>query len=47
MLNYGDKRDYRKIDLSYDGAYICSTTWGRTCKEAKAVLLENDGHYGH
>ena len=47
MLNYGDKRDYRKIDLFYGGAYICSTTWARTCKEAKAVLLGNDGSYGH
>ena len=47
MLNYGDKRDYRKIDLFYDGTYICSTTWARTCREAKAVLLENNGSYGN
>ena len=47
MLNYGDKRNYRKIDLFYNGAYICSTTWARTCKEAKAVLLENSGGYGY
>ena len=47
MLNYGDKRDYRKIDLFYDGFYLCSTTWARTCKEAKAALLENKGSYGY
>ena len=47
MLSYGDKRNYRKIDLFYDGAYICSTTRSRTCREAKAALLENNGSYGH
>lgn len=34
-MAYGDKRDYRKIDLYLkDGPYICSTTWAKTCKEA-------------
>ena len=47
MLSYGDKRNYRKIDLFYNGAYICSTTWSRTCREAKAALLENNGSYGY
>ena len=45
MLNYGDIRDYRKIDLFYNGFYIYSTTWAKTCKEAKAKLLENKGNY--
>jgi hypothetical protein len=39
---YGDKRDYRKIDiykrdaLTGRYAYICSTTWARSCREAMA-----------
>jgi hypothetical protein len=32
---YGERRDYRKIDL-YDsqGRYLASTTWARDCQEA-------------
>jgi hypothetical protein len=33
-MEYGDKRDYSKIDLYVDHTYVCSTTWSRTCKEA-------------
>lgn len=47
MLNYGDKRDYRKIDLFYNELYICSTTWAKTCKEAKAVLVGSKDNYGN
>lgn len=36
---YGDKRDYRKIDLYRKCAagwdYVASTTWARSCKEAR------------
>ena len=34
-FNYGDKRDFRKIDL-FDsrGRYLASTTWARDCSEA-------------
>lgn len=41
---YGDKRDYRKIDIylrmAPGWAYGCSTTWARTCKEAKQRFLD-------
>ena len=33
-MKYGDKTNYRKIDLYYGGKYAASTTWSRTCKEA-------------
>lgn len=33
-LEYGDKRDYRKIDIYVDGIYKCSTTWSKTRKDA-------------
>lgn len=48
-MTYGDKRDYRKIDLSVfnpsDGFwhYRCSTTWARTCREARERLAETTG----
>ena len=43
--NYGDKRDYRKIDIFVYGQYVCSTTWARTCREAIAKYMErNPGH---
>ena len=31
---YGDKRDYKKIDIYVDGKYEVSTTWAKNCKEA-------------
>ena len=38
-LQYGDKRDYPKINIyaRHDGRsdYLCSTTWARTCREAE------------
>ena len=42
---YGNKRDHKKIDIYVkrtDGTleYLCSTTWSKTCKEAKARYLE-------
>lgn len=33
-MDYGDKRDYPKIDIYYMGQYQASTTWAKTCKEA-------------
>ena len=44
---YGDKRDYRKIDIfvahTHQGeryfAYKCSTTWAKTCREAMARFI--------
>jgi hypothetical protein len=49
MVKYGDKRDYRKIDIfnrHYHGkksyfAYAGSTTWSATCKEAKQRFYES------
>jgi hypothetical protein len=46
--SYGSKRDYPKIDiylrhLNGQREYHMSTTWSRTCKEAKArFLLEHN-----
>ena len=33
--DYGNKRDYRKIDCYRWGVYQFSTTWARDCKEAR------------
>ena len=38
---YGDKRDYPKIDIYFNGDYICSTTWARTLKEAVKHYFES------
>ena len=32
---YGDKRNYRKIDVFHNGKYAHSTNWSRNLKEAK------------
>ncbi len=37
---YGEKRDYPKIELHRGGAYVSTTTWARTCKEAVARYAE-------
>lgn len=39
---YGDKRDYPKIELYRNGVYWRSTTWAKTCKEAKEKLVNSD-----
>lgn len=31
----------KKIDLFFDGTYICSTTSSKTCKEAKERYLKS------
>lgn len=42
-MAYGDKRDYRKIDIyTVQGRYLCSTTWARTLKEAKQRYAEKE-----
>ena len=34
-----------KIDVTYDGVYLYSTNWHRTCKQAKADhLAKNPKH---
>ena len=34
----------KKIDLFYNGQYLCSTNMSKTCREAKARLLEVYSH---
>lgn len=46
-MTYGDKRDFRKIDI-FIGAYgkwryAASTTWARTCKEARERYANKHG----
>lgn len=49
MSSYGNKRDFKKIDLYVKHAehlpfaYFGSTNWSRTCREAKAKLIEKYG----
>jgi len=38
---YGQKRNYRKIDLFLHGEYICTTTWARTLTEAREAFLQD------
>ena len=38
-MTYGDKRDYRIIEIFVNGKYQASTTWAKTCREAKARYL--------
>ncbi len=40
-MAYGDKRDYRKIEIFVNGKYIATTTWSKTCKEAKRRFLND------
>lgn len=42
---YGDNRSFRKIDIFVNGRYYASTTWSKTCKEARAKVLATDAHY--
>jgi hypothetical protein len=44
---YGTHKDYPKIHI-YVGAYdiwnyVASTTWARTCKEARAIYADEKG----
>lgn len=38
-MEYGDRRNFPKIDLYWRGSYRASTTWAKTCKEAKERFL--------
>ncbi len=44
---YGDKRDYRKIDLYECGPrglrYMASTTWAKSCGEARERYASETG----
>jgi len=37
---HGDKRDFPKIDIYVSGKYVASTSWSKTCAEAKEKYLE-------
>jgi len=39
---YGDKRDYRKIDIYLNGKYDSSTNWASSLKQAKEKYLEKN-----
>jgi hypothetical protein len=43
---YGTYSDYPKIDIYRrdTGAYVASTTWARTCKEALHQYADTDAH---
>ena len=43
--HYGDKRDYREIEIFVDGKYVATTTWAKTCKEAKERYKAETGLY--
>lgn len=43
---YGEKRDYRKIDIFLDGKYQCSTNWAKTCHEAIAIFSKKENVNG-
>lgn len=39
------KTSYRKIDIYFNGAYLCSTNQAKTCYEAISKYLENIEKY--
>jgi hypothetical protein len=39
---HGDKRDYPKIEIFVGGKYRATTTWAKSCKEAKEKFLEKN-----
>ena len=41
---YGNKRDYPKIELVYAGKYVGTTTWSKTCREAREKYIERHPH---
>ena len=40
MRQYGNKRDYKKIDLFINAKYYGTTTWAKNLKVAKEKLAE-------
>ncbi len=37
-MAYGDNRDYPKIDCFVNNVYYGTTTWSKSCKEARERL---------
>ncbi len=50
-MAYGDKRDYPKIDIYLKSdsqlghRYLASTTWVKTCREAKEHYAKSNPQY--
>jgi len=40
-------KTYKKIDLYYDGDYLCTTSQSKTCKEAVKRYLESIDNRAH
>lgn len=40
MMAYGDRRDYPKIEIIVDGKYFATTTWSKTCRQAKSEFCK-------
>jgi hypothetical protein len=40
--DYGDNRDNKKIEIFVNGKYEATTTWAKTCQEAKQKYLEKN-----
>lgn len=38
---------YKKIDLYYNGDYLCSTNQSKSCKEAVKNYIERITYYAH
>lgn len=47
-MDYGDKRDYPEIQIFHRAggrwSYVCTTTWSRTCRQAKERFLAWHGN---
>jgi len=54
-MEYGNKKDYKKIDIFTKRKftpkgmiaiwqYECSTTWSKTCKQAKEMFLKRHNY---
>ena len=41
-MDYGEKMNYPKIDIYVNGKYECSTTWAKSCKEARAKFVDQE-----
>ncbi len=46
-MQYGDKRDFPKIDIFVNGEYAASTSWARTCREAIERFDANHPQLNH
>ena len=52
LAPYGNRRNFRKIDIYaklHNGGlhYLATTTWARSCKEAREMLVASRPDYGY